>query len=327
VVQAVACTPKTTKDNLLQTATANGVARLFDLDKLEAGERRLQGQHDGAINCVAFSPGGDLCATGGNDHSIWLWKTATGERLHRIGGAHKNAVTSLAFASESLLLSAGGDNQMIAWKVEPGEGPVRVDSSDRRGGDVAQLGVSPDGKRALFDQGKVLGVLSLEERQIVGTLQNPPGADNFTTMALFSPDGKTILTTGRDAGRVQLWRAPPAEQPKEKADQTKGKDAKKPKPDLMRGAELRQFVWSTGAATSGAFAPDQPFVVTGTQDHKVLVWEMPSDQEVSQRLAARLLYVEEFQDTSVKKVPLRAELVNPGWLMPGGMATMVIRIR
>jgi WD40 repeat protein len=326
-VQAVACTPKASRHNLLLTGTANGVARLFDLDELEAGERRLQGQRGGAITCVAFSPSGEVCATGGGDHSICLWKTAGGERLHRIGGAHKGAVTSLAFASESKLLSAGADNQLIAWKVEPGEGPVPVDSFAGRGGDVAQLGVSPDGKHVLFDQGKALGVLSLEERQIVGALQNPPGADSFTTVALFSPDGKTILTAGRDAGRVQLWRAPPAGQPKEKADPSKGKDAPKGKPDLMRGAELRQLVWSGGAATSGAFAPDQPFVVTGTQDHKVLVWEMPTHDEVSRRLTARLLYVEEFQDTSVKKVPIRAELPNPGWLMPGGLATMVIRVR
>ena len=66
--------------------------------------------------------------------------------------------------------------------------------------------------------------------------------------------------------------------------------------------------------------------MTGTQDNQVLVWAMPSQEEVSQRLKARLTYVEEFLDSSQNKVTVRAELENPGWITPGPAtrATLVV---
>jgi len=303
VVRALACTPPTAKRNLLLTGTGAGVGRLFNLDDLKAKEIPLQGRHDGAINCVAFSPDGKVCVTGGDDRSICLWNTDDGTLLRRYAGAHKAALTSLAYTPANQLVTAGRDNRLLVWNVGPGQVLSQADEYDRRSGDVAQLGVSPDGKLTLFDQVNELRVLSLAERQIVGTLQNPAGAANFATLALFAPDGKTILTNGAAPGRLQLWRA----------SANKG-----------RGAEVRQFIWNNGVVSCGAFAPDGSFAVTGTQDHQVLVWAMPTKEEVEQRLMASLSYIEEFQDTSIKKVPIRAQLESPGWLIPGGTATMVI---
>jgi WD40 repeat protein len=307
VVRAVACTPPKAKKNLLLTGTADGVVRLFDLDNLKARERRLEARHAGAVTCVAFSPDGEWFATGGEDRTICLWRTADGARVYRITGAHRQPVTSLQFTLNGLLVSAGRDGWLNLWNVKGGQAPVQLPGFDRRSGNVDQLGVSPDGTRVLFDQGRELQVLSLDSHRIEGVLRNPSGATNFTTMALFAPDGKTILTNGAGPGRLQLWRAPEG-------------------PD-RRAGELRQFLWTSGAATCGAFAPEaeERFAVTGTQDHQVLVWAMPGEKEVSKRLTARLSYVEEFLDTSLNKVPIRDELVNPGYLLPGGTATMVIR--
>jgi WD40 repeat protein len=67
---------------------------LIDLDKRKEKPRALADRHTAAINCVAFSPKGDLCVTGGDDTRIRLWSTTTGELLHTVA-AHQNAVTSL----------------------------------------------------------------------------------------------------------------------------------------------------------------------------------------------------------------------------------------
>ena len=91
--------------------------------------------------------------------------------------------------------------------------------------------------------------------------------------------------------------------------------------------DARNILWSTpnGIATCGAFAPEgDSFAVTGTQDHKVLVWSMPSQQEVDSRLEARLTLVEFNLDTQSRHVKVWAELDNPGWLIPGMQATMVV---
>jgi WD40 repeat protein len=309
VVRAVACTgPKATSNRLL-TATATGRARLFDLDHLDKGEVMLKDPHSGAINAVAFNPEGTRCVTGGEDRTIRLWDTSDGSLLGKVEGAHSAGVTSLAFTAKKQVVSAGRDKRLVVWNLAEGgvngQTLERAESFDRRSGDVTQLGVDPTGERTLFDDGRELRVLSLATKNSEGVLQNASTTAAFSTMALFSPDGRTILTNGNAPGRLQLWRAPT---------------------DRTRPAELRQFAWSSGIATCGAFATDSSFAVTGTQDNRVLVWEMPARVEAEAARPGQLVYVEEFLDTSLKRVTVRAAFDNPGGqVIPGSNATIVIR--
>jgi WD40 repeat protein/biotin carboxyl carrier protein len=319
-VRSVACTGPDARGRLMLSGCADGTAWLFDLDHMDKQPVQLaeRGEgpeattlaHRGAVLCVAFSPDGTLCATGGEDRSIALWDVSGGKLLNRVAAAHRAPVTSLQFttahpekeAACTALVSAGGDQALIVWKVEADKPPTKVIEHTRRGGDVAQLGT--DGRRVLFDQGKELRLLGRDDRQIEGTLRNTTGGSGFTTMALFSPDGKTILTNSAADNRLQLWRTP----------EPGG-----------RGAELRQFVWSHGPVTCGAFSPDGSFVVTGTQDNRVLVWAMPSAEEVNKRLSAKVTLVERSQDAGSRQVRVRAELDEvPAWLVPGGSAKMII---
>jgi hypothetical protein len=307
IVRALACTPAGAKKNLMLSGTSMGRARLFDLDNLKAGETFLQGRHSGAILSVAFNRDGTLCATGGEDRSICLWDTSEGKLLHREAGAHRLGVTSLTFTAKDQLVSAGRDKRLVVWNItEAGEGGralEHADVFDRRSGDVAHLGVDPTGEHALFDDGRQLLALSLATRKIEGTLQTASPTATFATMALYSPDGNTILTNGNSVGRLQLWRAPS---------------------NTSRPAELRQFIWSTGEITCGAFSPDGKFAVTGTKDNRVVVWKMPEKAEAQKHIDAKLNYVEEFLDTSLRQLTVRATLENPGWIIPGSGATIVV---
>jgi hypothetical protein len=88
---------------------------------------------------------------------------------------------------------------------------------------------------------------------------------------------------------------------------------------------LRNFAWSSGNVTSAAFDPEGKFMVTGTQDARVLIWRMPDKAEAEEPLRAQLSYVEEFLDTSLRRVTVRANLDNPKWrLIPGSTATVVV---
>lgn len=318
-VHAVACSPAGSEANLCLTGATDGVARLYDLD---AGGNtpvaELRGGHSGQINCVAFGPQGRWCATGGDDKAICLWDTASAKMLQRFAGGQKNlsaeaasaagghrgAVKSLAFLSTTRLVSAGGDNSLQIWtlKEEDGSkaGPPQV--IDRRSGDVASLGVSPQDQTVLFDYGRELRVLTVPDQKTIGVLQTPSGAMNFSTMAQFSPDGKLILTAGGSEGRLQLWRAPT---------------------DKRRAYELCQLISPAATATCGAFAPDGSFLVTGSRDRQVLIWKAPTKEELVE-LTATVKFIEKALDSNSRQVRIWADLKEPQGLVPGTTATLVV---
>jgi hypothetical protein len=306
VVRCLAVTgPKAAKQRLL-TGTVTGRARLFTLDDLKAGEKMLESRHTGAINACAFNAEGTLCVTGGEDAALILWDVEEGKLLGRVPNAHRAAVTSVAFTAKDQVVSAGRDKRLVVWKIgEGGEGGktlVFERQEDRRSGEVGVLGVSPDGESVLFDEGRELRVVSLSERKILGVLKNAAGTAPFSHFALFSPDGKSILTGSSAAGRTQLWRAPLGGN---------------------RPSEMRNFHWSS-SETCGAFDPMGRFAVTGTQDNRVLVWQMPDRLEVEKPLPGELTFVEEFLDVSARKLAIRATVENPGWVIPGASATIVV---
>lgn len=306
-VRAIACTGLAAKDNLFATGTAAGRIRFFNLDDLKGGERDVSGRHVGSVNALAFNKDGTVCASAGEDRAICLWDPATGELLAKKSNAHRAAVTSLAFTPDNRLVSAGRDKRLVVWKVDQPSGGkpslLQADELTERSGDVAQLGVDPTGEYVLFDERREMRVISLNTRRIEGTLLNPGAAGNFATMALFSPDGRMILSNGNGPGRLQMWRAPTANN---------------------RAAELRQLLWSGGTVTCGAFDPAGGFIVTGTSDHRLLVWAMPTRAEAEKPLPGELSYVEDFLDTNLKRVTVRATLKNPGWVIPGASATVVV---
>jgi WD40 repeat protein len=315
-VRSVACTgPQALDRNLILAGFADGVSRIYNLDEMKQGSVMLDHNHQGVVSSVAFSPDGKLCLTAGEDRTIKVWKVdmedgrPTVKLLHRVTAAHPANVTYVHFIPTETqtkveFLSAGKDFSLTIWTMEGEKAPVTTLKFDQRSGDVAVLGT--DGKHVLFDQESELRLRSLSDRtQIDGRLRNPPGSANFTTMALFAPDGKTILTNCASENRLQLWRTPPS----------KG-----------RGSELRQLVWTTGTTNCGAFAPKDRFIVTGTQDQCVLIWEMPSDEEIERRLEGKISWIERMiEGGSSRQVRLWANLEKPpDWVVPGSTATMVI---
>jgi len=260
--------------------------------------------HRGSVHSVAISPDGEFAVSAGEDHSLCVWKISSTELVQKFPDAHRSGITSVGFAGQSKITTAGKDNSIRVWAFDSGKiEPNYLLSFDKRSGDVAHLAASPDGKTILFDQGKEIRVLSLSDKHIEGVIHSNSGSSSFTNFAVYSPDGKTVITNGGGDGKVQLWRTPI---------------------NNARPAELRQYIWTGGSSSCCAFSPDGSFAVTGTQDHQVLVWALPNKREVEETLTGSIALNENFLDSNSRQVRIWVDLKNPGWLHPGGMATLVI---
>ncbi|MCB9911406.1 MAG: protein kinase [Planctomycetes bacterium] len=79
--------------------------------------------HDGAISCLAYSPNGDLLASGTfiSPYAVCLWNPQTGKLVGTFTG-HNRTIHVLRFSGDGERLIGGGWGQMIRiWKVDTQE--------------------------------------------------------------------------------------------------------------------------------------------------------------------------------------------------------------
>ncbi|RKZ38810.1 MAG: hypothetical protein DRQ49_13345 [Gammaproteobacteria bacterium] len=77
--------------------------------------------HQRNVTSIAFSPNGDILASGSEDETIKLWRVSTGKLLKTFK-AHNFWVTSLAFSPSGKILASGGEDKTIKlWDMETGK--------------------------------------------------------------------------------------------------------------------------------------------------------------------------------------------------------------
>jgi hypothetical protein len=284
---------------------ADGSIRLYDLDGKDDKPRWVvkdpeKGAHRGAVTALAFSPkDGGFFASGGEDGMIHVWRTATGTLLysldpeHGVDQAHQGAITSLTITPQSRLVSAARDNTLRVWTLHENGAALDPRMVSGRGGNVAHPGVTADGGRMLFDQGRRLQVLSIPDGRTLCQMEGTFGEFPFETLAMYSPDASLLLTAGAPEGRLQLWRAP-----------TPGR----------RAYEVRQLATEERAAvTCAAFAPDGSFAVSGTKDGTVYLWRMPTADDVEHHRieGLKLSVVDRALDANTRQVRIGVYVHNP----------------
>ncbi len=160
---------------------------------------------------VAFSPNAEIVAVGTDSGKVILLNAATGEEIHDKPLKHGTEdVGAVAFSQEGMLVSADQAGVVKLWDLASLE---CIELSPTHRESICSATFSPNGRLLVttsgagfseanpgIDRGEVC-LWDMETRKLITEFHAHYGC---VTSADFSPDGKTLATTGRD-GKMHLW--------------------------------------------------------------------------------------------------------------------------
>jgi eukaryotic-like serine/threonine-protein kinase len=227
---------------------------------LAVWRRRLVSQrarlhHDSWVWAVAFSPDGKMALTGGKDNLARRWDTRTGKMIGK-PLQHRYPVWAVAFSPDNrIILTGSGDDEKHKgearlWNAATGEplGPP-LSLPD----ETHEVAFSCDGQRFLTVCDEEVRIWRLDsDRPTSLLLPHPQPAQRLEKIqprmwAIFSPNGKLVLTGGED-GTARLW-------------------------DAATGAPRGEPLRHDGPVLSIAFSPDGQMIVTGSYDGTARMWD------------------------------------------------------
>lgn len=213
------------------TASNDRTAMLWDV---ASGRplRSFAGHRQGVFSAV-FSPDGKYVLTASLDGTARLWDISNGLELSRFVG-HKHAVTSAKFSPDGrFILTASGDKTSKLWDV------------------ASALEIT---RRSFWKSSVITRGLSLMGlNRVYKPIQSFIGHDEWVRSAVFSPDGKYVLTASDDR-TARLW-------------------------DISNGREIYSFKHAEGV-NSAVFSPDGKYVLTASNDGAARLWDVSTKREV-----------------------------------------------
>mmetsp|Transcript_24060 Transcript_24060/g.48585 ORF Transcript_24060/g.48585 Transcript_24060/m.48585 type:complete len:313 (+) Transcript_24060:737-1675(+) len=102
------------KKPVLLSCDWEGVIKIWDIPAKKI-QTKLLG-HKGYISCVAVSPDGSLCASGGKDGVLMLWDLQEGKHLYSLEAG--NSINCLCFSPNRYWLCASTTKEIKIWDLE-----------------------------------------------------------------------------------------------------------------------------------------------------------------------------------------------------------------
>ncbi len=170
---------------------------------LEDSSLTLIGNHTGSVSAVAFSPSGNLIASGANDDMVMIWH-ADGSGLQAKFVSHNPDVLEsyycLHWVDEKTLWAGGNDK---LYKLNASDGTLL--QTIPLGGNYA-CDFSPDGKWfAATDQAIELKLVNLETATVTPLMAYAPDQyPGYLVDAALSPDGRLVAAIN-SAGMWFVW--------------------------------------------------------------------------------------------------------------------------
>ncbi|HEU4418399.1 MAG TPA: protein kinase [Planctomycetota bacterium] len=242
---AVHSVAKSSMDGELAVGLEDGSIWRYGAD----GSKRDQlSGHEGQVHGLTYDHEGTRLASASFDRTVRVWSTADGRQLAILVG-HELAVTHVQFAAKgSILASGSADGSVRLWDPDRNRADVVCKSRDelRRAVDITRDGslvaVGPDRPGTI----EVLDADSGVQKLVV--TGGPP--EDAVVAVQFSPSGEHLAVAFRDERSVRI------------CDVASGKLG-----DAMLGQH-------EAVLTSIAWSPDSTTIASGSEDHKVRLWDI-----------------------------------------------------
>jgi RNA polymerase sigma factor (sigma-70 family) len=294
--------------------------------------------HVNRLTSVAYSPDGKSIATASWDGSVRIWNAMTGEEVRRLGldkGARlqteessSNTFDQIAFSPDNAFLVTVKRGSSASPQPPPAPPPDRsvvIVWNPRTGeklhtfpADGASFAISPDGKLIACGGYQVLHLYELAAGKRVRELRG--GRKQLEIVSLmFSPDGTTLISTGRPPtperkdvsplaimpNAMRLWdMATGAERPSALNGVVVGRLGSAPIAfstdgrtvvhassydassydislrEVATGGERIRLTGHKGEPRAFALSPDGTTLASGSMDGTVRLWDLLSGKEV-----------------------------------------------
>lgn len=191
-------------DDTQVVAASHAQITVWDVESCTSAGEPLIG-HSAEVLCLAYSPNGDLIASGSADESVRLWDARTHTTIIGPLFGHHSPVHTIVFAPDGVIFASGSEDGTIClWDTKAGAtlgAPLKGHSAP-----VVSIAFSPDGAQMVsgsFEDDCVC-LWDVRKRDMIGkTLV----LESFgVQLVTFSRDGARFASVSDDAA-VRLWDA------------------------------------------------------------------------------------------------------------------------
>lgn len=200
-----------------------------------------------SVYTVAFSPDGQLLASGGDDNAVILWNVSNRSDIRTLIG-HDDWVKSVAFSPDGqLLASVAMDGSLKLWDV-----PSGINVTSRKQSDRMESVVFSRHGDMLATSGHIDGFIDLwtVSKKYIRHANRISGHLSAVSSIAFSPDGLMLASAGDD-DTVKLW-------------------------NIDDISEIKSITEYSSDVRSVVFSPDGKTLASGSKDNTVKLLEIPS---------------------------------------------------